>query len=112
MNTWNDVPERLRESWRRGSDVARHALLGGRDFVAEGPLAGYDATRELPSIKLPVLLIAGRHDFAGPPILREMAEHLPASRTAVMESSAHWSMWEETAPVLDEVREFLNHELM
>lgn len=110
MNAWKEVPVRLRASWRRGSDVARDALFGARDFIAEGPLAGYDTTRELPRIKLPALLIAGQHDFAGPTILREMAERLSASRTAVMESSAHWSMWEETASVLDAVREFLSRE--
>lgn len=55
-----------------------------------GMAARHDATRDLPGIRTPTLVIAGEHDAITPPdTARAMADALPDARLAIVQGAGH-----------------------
>ena len=72
-------------------------------------LPGFDLRDKLTSIDVPVLILAGRHDWITPPSQSEfMHEHLPNSELVIFEKSAHWVYIEEEELFLEKVNDWLS----
>ena len=67
----------------------------------------YDVRARLGEIAVPVLVLAGRHDWICPPAQAEiLARGIPGARLVVFEESAHRLLREEPEKFLAAVREF------
>ena len=82
-------------------------MWGPGEFQATGSLKSYERTSELSSIKIPVLLTAGRYDQAVPSTVRSFQRLIPGSRLEIFENSSHMAMQEETSRYVKAIRAFL-----
>lgn len=80
-----------------------------RRFVMSGEPGGFDVRSRLSTVRVPTLVVAGRHDVVNPlSHALELAKGLPHSRLAVMENSGHFPYTEESALFAAWVRGFVN----
>ncbi|HSE36651.1 MAG TPA: alpha/beta hydrolase, partial [Blastocatellia bacterium] len=69
---------------------------------------GLDFGDQLSEIKVPVLVVAGRHDLVTPPDQSfQLASGLPQSRLVVLEHSGHFPFFEENYLFTEWVRHFM-----
>jgi proline iminopeptidase len=69
---------------------------------------GVDVEAQLNEIKVPVLVIAGKHDLVTPLAQSiELARNLPQSKLVVMEHSAHFPFFEENYLFTQWVKQFM-----
>ena len=81
--------------------LARRLLVAGEE-------GGFDARGQLEKIKVPVLVLTGKHDVVTPPeFSTEMAKELPHSRLVVLDKSGHFSFIEENFLFTEWVRQFV-----
>jgi pimeloyl-ACP methyl ester carboxylesterase len=72
--------------------------------MAERP----DVTSRLAEIRVPALVICGRHDvISAPAEMRQIAEQLPDARFVEIEDAGHMAPFEQPAAVNSAIREFL-----
>lgn len=72
-------------------------------------LSHLDLREKLSTIDVPVLILAGRHDWITPPSQSEfMHEQLPNSELVIFEESAHWVYIEEEELFLNTVNDWLS----
>ena len=70
--------------------------------------AGLDLRAQLREIKVPALVVAGRHDLVTPPDQSfQLANGLPQSRLVVLEHSGHFPFFEENYLFTEWVRQFM-----
>ena len=67
-----------------------HALLTrtGNEFVVDGTMARWDARPALRRLRLPSLVVVGRHDFLHPASVA-IARRIPGARLAVIPNASH-----------------------
>jgi proline iminopeptidase len=69
---------------------------------------GFDVRSRLSELKVPVLVVAGRHDLVTTlSQANELANALPSSRLVVMEHSGHFPFFEENYLFTEWVRQFM-----
>lgn len=79
-----------------------------KKLALEGDRVGLDMSRRLADVKVPVLVVAGRHDVVTlPDRSKELAGALPQSRLVMMEHSGHFPFFEENYLFTEWVRGFL-----
>jgi proline iminopeptidase len=89
-----------------GRDAYYH-MWGPSDFTITGTLYGYDATRQLRTIKVPVLYTVGEHDQADTATVRRFAAATPGAKYEVIPNAAHFAMWDRPQELLRVLRTFL-----
>jgi pimeloyl-ACP methyl ester carboxylesterase len=94
--------ELIRGEWR--SKMRPEAMIfGGRHL-----LNGWTVMNRLGEITVPTLIIAGRDDFIFPPEhQRELAAGIPQARLQIIERAGHNPHSEQTAQVMQAVRDFI-----
>ena len=85
-----------------------HVMNGPNEFTIVGTIRDYDITDRLGEIRVPTLVTAGRYDEVTPRVARSIHERVPGSEYAEFANSSHLAFWEERAPYLDRVGEFLD----
>jgi len=91
----------------RGIYTAYFDALAKKQALA-GDAMGLDVGHQLGEIKVPVLVVAGRHDLVTlPDRSKELADGLPQSKLVVMEHSGHFPFFEENYLFTQWVREFM-----
>ena len=76
--------------------------------AANTAMRGFDFRPDLPHLKVPTLVISGRHDVLNPPEAgEEVARLIPNARFEVLEDSGHLATLEETPRLLELVTPFL-----
>jgi len=72
-------------------------------------IPNFDLTSRLSEIKVPTLVIVGRHDWITPlEASEELAAHIPNAELVIFENSGHSPQQEEPERFIRVVREFLN----
>jgi pimeloyl-ACP methyl ester carboxylesterase len=94
-----------------------HEILSGpgAKFRPEATIFGYSQLLDgwtvmdrLSEIKVPTLVIAGRHDFLFPPEHQAiLADRLPNAHLVLIERAGHNPQMEQPAAVIQEIRDFL-----
>jgi proline iminopeptidase len=78
------------------------------NFAFSRNLPAYDLRARLGEIRVPTLVLCGRHDWITPLDQSEyMAAHIPGARLVVFDRSGHGPMSEENEAYIDAVRRFL-----
>ncbi|WKA52320.1 alpha/beta fold hydrolase [Planococcus liqunii] len=99
-------PEKYTEYFHR--KISKSMSAARMDFFnRELPI--YDVTRKLHLIKVPALILCGRHDVQCPLTYSiEMKEHIPDARLVVFEESNHYPFLEEAELFDKELMKFLS----
>lgn len=101
-------PECLtRNAGKPGAQVYR-AMWGPSEFCVTGTLKDWDVTGRLGEIRVPTLVLGGRHDEATPTLTSVLHRGIPGSDWVIFESSAHLPHLEETARYLEVLGAFLD----
>ena len=64
-------------------------------------------TDRLGQIRVPALVISGRHDEAAPEIQEDMVHGIADAEQVILEESSHMPFWEERAAYMTVVGDFL-----
>jgi 3-oxoadipate enol-lactonase len=76
--------------------------------AANRAMEGFDFRPGLPGLKMPTLVISGRHDVLNPPEAgEEVARLIPNARSEVLEDAGHLATLEQTPRLLNLVETFL-----
>ncbi len=84
-----------------------HTMNGPSEFHVVGRLKDWDITGRLGGIRVPTLVLSGRHDEATPLIAETVQRGIPGAQWVVFEDSSHMPHVEETARYLQVLDEFL-----
>lgn len=86
-----------------------YAIAGDdADFTLSGDILRLDLRPRLARLKMPVLVLAGRHDrLALPEYVLRFPSYAPRAQLVVFEKSGHFVFVEETAKALAAIRGFL-----
>jgi proline iminopeptidase len=71
-----------------------NTMQGPNEFVISGNFKDWDRWGDLPKIKVPTLIIAGRHGTMNPEDIRRMGKLIPHSRVVITEGS-HLEMYDD-----------------
>ncbi|MEU2133206.1 alpha/beta hydrolase [Streptomyces sp. NPDC018352] len=98
---WADAPR-----WSRLQDALRATYISGLD--RNGAPDPFDDREALGALKVPVLVVAGRHDeVCGVRWSQELHELLPTSRLLLLEHSGHFGHLEEPKEFAREIASFV-----
>jgi len=86
LDPWPPVVEEL---LRSTSLEVYNTMWGPSEAHPTGVLAGWDVTSRLGEIRMPTLVLCGRHDEATPQQAETIAAALPDAELVVFEESAH-----------------------
>lgn len=90
-----------------GNGLIYRKLWGPSEFHCTGELLAFDRTPILPTLRMPVLYLSGRHDEVLPGTLEKLRDMTPGAEMAILESSGHLAYFEEKERYADLVRGFL-----
>lgn len=101
------LPPELQEMSAAVNAQVYGTMWGPSEFTVTGSLKGYDARSRLPSLRLPVLFVVGRHDEATPESAAELQRLVPGAELVVLEQSAHMTPLDEPEAFAAAIRSFL-----
>ena len=84
-----------------------HYMNGPSEFHVIGTLRDWDITGRLGEIRLPTLVLSGRHDEATPTIAQAVADGIPGARWELLENSSHTCHLEEQERTMQLIGGFL-----
>ena len=74
----------------------------------ENEAASMDLRPQLKDIRVPTLVIVGRHDFiTNVAMAQEMANHIPDSQLVIFENSGHFALVEEPRKFYQTIQKFI-----
>ncbi len=84
------------EQWKAKRNVAVYeAMWGPNEWTCTGVLRGWDVRHRLGEIRVPTLVLSGRHDACTPAVAATLVRGIPGAEHAVFEHSAHVPFVEE-----------------
>jgi proline iminopeptidase len=89
------------------------ALTGPKEGVlvrATGTMANWDVRDQLYRIRVPTLVMVGRHDFVTPRCARTIHRGISGSKLVVFEDAGHEPAFKERGQFMQVVRDFLARE--
>lgn len=90
----------------KATDVYR-AMQGPNEWTVTGALRGWDVRDRLTEIKVPTLVIRGRHDMCTDPIAATLVDGIAGAREVVLEESSHTPVLEQTHEYLEAIGDFM-----
>ncbi|MDD5628915.1 MAG: proline iminopeptidase-family hydrolase [Elusimicrobia bacterium] len=107
LDPWPDCLNRSFAQLGRNPEVY-HAMNGPSEFTVTGNFKDWDITARLGEIRVPALVLSGRHDEATPAIAGTVHRGIAGSRWVIFENSSHMPHLEETPLYLRELTGFLD----
>jgi len=89
-------------------DLYREMWGSHGEFVIDGNLVSVEYADRLPSIKVPVLIMAGDHDECDPGISRQMHEKIAGSKLVILPKSGHMTFVDQPSLFVAAVNDFLH----
>ena len=89
-----------------GTEQYRY-FQGENETMIVGTLRGYSAMKDLPNIRVPVLMTTGEFDELGPKLIERHAKLIPGARFILYKDAAHVTQWDATVQSVKDAREFL-----
>ena len=88
-----------------GAEQYRH-FQGENETMIVGALKGYNAVKDLPNIKVPVLMTTGEFDELGPKLIEQHAKMIPGAKFIVYKDAAHVTQWDAAEQSVKDARDF------
>lgn len=89
-------------------DLYREMWGSDGEFVIDGNLKSVEYVDELPTIKVPTLIIAGDHDECDPSLSKEMHDKIAGSRLVILPKSGHMTFVDQPDLFIGAVDSFLH----
>ena len=100
-------PECLKRMQGKPGDHVYEYMWGPGEWMISGTLGDWDITDRLGEIRVPALVLVGRHDHATPALAQTIMDGIRGSEMIVFENSGHHAHLEETGLYLKTVQNFL-----
>ena len=100
-----DPIEQGKTSW----DLYREMWGSNGEFVIDGNLKSVEYVDQLPSIKVPTLVIAGDHDECDPSLSKQMHEKIAGSTLVILSDSGHMTFVDQPIQFIQTVERFLQN---
>ena len=91
-------PDPVMRAFKHLAAPVYNTMQGPNEFVITGNFKDWDRWKDLASIRVPTLLLVGRHDTMKTDDIRRMGTLIPHSRVAVLENGSHLAMWDDQEP--------------
>lgn len=101
-------PECFKRMAGKPGDRVYQAMWGPSEFFVTGALRDWDISQRLGEIRVPTLILAGRHDHATPVLAETLHRGIRNSDLVIFENSGHFPHIEETASYLQVLDRFLH----
>jgi len=92
LNPWPDAVVR---GFDHIAAPVYNTMQGPNEFVVTGSFASWNRWDDLKDIRVPTLLIVGRHDTMSPDDIVEMGRRIPRARVGICEEGSHLSCWDD-----------------
>jgi proline iminopeptidase len=92
-----------------GNDSIYNYMWGPTEFSATGTLKNYDRIKDLETLNLPVLLIAGQYDEARPETMKKFQAKVKDSKLVIIPGSGHGLYRDQPNLYTEALREFLSN---
>jgi proline iminopeptidase len=99
-------PEPVARAFAKFNQKIYNVMQGPNEFVISGNFKNWDRWADLPKIKVPTLIIAGRHGTMNPDDIRRMGSLIPHSRVVITEGS-HLEMYDDQERYFREIVRFI-----
>lgn len=90
-----DWPDAVNRTFAKLNQSIYVQMQGPSEFGIGGNLARWDVSAQLPSIKVPTLVIGAIHDTMDPEYMRWMSTQLPKGRFLLCPNGGHMCMWDD-----------------
>jgi L-proline amide hydrolase len=84
-----------------------HTMNGPSEFHVIGSIKDWQAKDRLGEIRVPTLVVSGRHDEATPALQEALVAGIAGSEQAILEESSHMPFWEERERFMSAVGDWL-----
>jgi proline iminopeptidase len=91
----NPLPEPVERMLKHVNTEVYSTMQGANEFVVTGTFKDWDKWNEIHKIKVPTLLIAGRHDTMRVEDIQKMGKLIPNSRVVICKNGSHLSMYDD-----------------
>ncbi len=88
-------PDAIVRTFAHMAEPVYNTMQGNNEFVVTGTFADWDRWEEIRRIRVPTLLLVGRHDTMRVADIEEMGRRIPDARVAVLENGSHCAMWDD-----------------
>jgi proline-specific peptidase len=105
--TLDPWPDYLLEAFQNLNQRVYGTMWGASEFHVTGTLAKWDVTDRLKEIRLPTLILGGRHDEVTPSQAEALRRGITGSRLVIFEKSSHLAFAEEPDAYRSTVEDFL-----
>jgi proline iminopeptidase len=92
LDPWPDPVER---TFRHLNHKVYNTMQGPNEFVITGNFKEWDRWKDLPSIRVPTLLLGATHDTMNPADIRKMGTLIKGSRVEICEKGSHMAMYDD-----------------
>jgi proline iminopeptidase len=99
-------PEPVMRAFKKLNAKIYNTMQGPNEFVITGNFKDWDRWNDLPRIKVPTLVIAGRHGTMNPEDIQRMGKLIPSSRT-ILTSGSHLEMYDAQEEYFREIVRFV-----
>lgn len=104
INPW---PEPVERSLKKMNATIYNTMQGPNEFVITGNFKDWDRWNDLPKIKVPTLIIAGKYGTMNPDDIRRMGQLIPNSRVVITEGS-HLQLYDAQEQYFRELTRFIH----
>ncbi len=104
LSPWPDAVVR---AFAHISTPVYHTMQGPNEFLVTGTFGDWDRWADLGDIRIPTLLLVGRHDTMDPDDILEMGRRIPNARVGVCEQGSHLSCWDDQEAYFGHLVSFL-----
>ena len=106
LDPWPDCLNRTFEEMMRSPEVYG-TMWGPSELHVTGTLKEWQVVDRLNEIRVPALVLGGRHDEATPAVMETVHRGIPGSELVIFENSSHMPHLEETQLYMKTVGDFL-----
>jgi len=102
-------PEEITASfaWIAKDPTVYHTMNGPSEFHVIGSIRDWESESRLEAIRVPTLVLSGRHDEATPALQETLRRGIAGSRQVIFEASSHMPFWEERAAYMETLENWL-----
>ncbi|CAM5761424.1 Proline iminopeptidase [Labrys miyagiensis] len=83
-------------------------MFGPQSYNCTGTLRDYNRNNDLHRLRLPVLMLAGEHDYILPELVSASAQLIPGAKCVVFRNCGHMPFWEDPTTYHRTLSGFLN----
>lgn len=104
LRPWPPEVEKIFVTWNQR--IYQH-MWGPNEFYVTGNLKNWDVSARLNEIKIPTLILVGKHDELPPPLSVDMHRRIRGSKLVTFARGSHLLMFEEPERYITTIKNFI-----